>query len=171
MTRIGVIADTHGYLDPTLKEHFETCTEIWHAGDFGGVELIDELASWGKTLRLVYGNIDDHEVRACTTRDLLFPCESHSVYMTHIAGYPGRYNRRVKEMIDTNRPGIVVCGHSHILKIIYDKKLNHLHINPGSSGKHGFHQLRTAVRFTIDGEMIKDMQVVELGGRGVLGTL
>ena len=166
MTRIGVIADTHGFLDPTLKEHFDECSEIWHAGDFGGIAVIDELAGWGKTLRLVHGNIDDHEVRSITSKDLLFSCELQSVFMTHIAGYPGRYNTRVREVIGVNKPGIVVCGHSHILKIIYDKKLNHLHINPGSCGKHGFHQIRTAVRFTIDGRNIKDMQVIELGRRG-----
>ncbi|RLD20353.1 MAG: YfcE family phosphodiesterase [Bacteroidetes bacterium] len=166
MTRIGVIADTHGYLDPTLREHFKTCSEIWHAGDFGGVEVIDELASWGKTLRLVHGNIDDHEVRSCTAEDLFFKCELQSVFMTHIAGYPGRYHARAREIIGTHKPGIVVCGHSHILKVIYDKKLKHLHINPGSCGKHGFHQIRTAIRFTIDGKNIKDMQVIELGHRG-----
>jgi len=166
MTRIGVIADTHGFLDPTLKEHFEKCSEIWHAGDFGGVDVIDELAVWGKTLRLVHGNIDDHEVRLITSKDLLFQCEMQSVFMTHIAGYPGRYNTRVREVIRDNKPGIVVCGHSHILKIIYDKKLNHLHINPGSCGKHGFHKIRTAVRFSIDAGNIKDMQVIELGRRG-----
>jgi uncharacterized protein len=166
VTRIGLIADTHGFLDPTLMEHFKTCSEIWHAGDFGGVEVIDELAAWGKTLRLVHGNIDDHEVRSVTTRDLLFPCEDISVLMTHIAGFPGRYSSRVMEIIEASKPGIVVCGHSHILKIIYDKKLRHLHINPGSCGKHGIHQVRTAVRFTIDCDEIRDMQVIELGFRG-----
>lgn len=166
MIRVGVIADTHGYLDPNLEKHFKSCTEIWHAGDFGGVGVIDELESWGKTLRLVHGNIDDHIVRTVASKDLLFQCEAHSVFMTHIAGYPGRYSKRVRELIALHQPGIVVCGHSHILKIIYDKKYNHLHINPGSCGKHGFHQIRTAIRFSIDGEKITDMQVIELGKRG-----
>jgi putative phosphoesterase len=166
MTRIGLISDTHGYLDPTLKKHFEECTEIWHAGDFGSVEVIDQLTSWGKPLRLVFGNIDDHVVRSMAPKELFFRCEGHTVFMTHIAGYPDRYNQHAREVIQRSAPGIVVCGHSHILKVIYDKKLQHLHINPGSCGKYGIHQVRTAIRFTVDGTNIKDMQVIELGKRG-----
>jgi len=164
--RIGLLSDTHGFLDPKLQNHFEECHEIWHAGDVGPAAVLDELASWGKDLRLVYGNIDDHEVRVMTEKDLIFPCEGKTVFITHIAGYPGRYNGRVKALLTDQKPDIVVTGHSHILKVIYDKKLDHLHLNPGACGRHGFHQVRTALRFTIDGTDIRDMQVIELGSRG-----
>ena len=169
MTRIGVLSDTHSFLDPTLQKHFEACDEIWHAGDFGDVSVIDDMADWGKEMRLVYGNIDDHLVRRIAPKDLLFEVEGISVLMTHIAGYPGRYNKRVKALIAEHRPGIVVCGHSHILKVIYDKQFEHLHINPGAAGRHGFHKVRTAIRFTVKGRDISDMQVIELGQRGRTG--
>ncbi len=168
MTRIGLLSDTHGWIDPTLQEHFAECDEVWHAGDFGGASVIDLLAGWDKPLRLVWGNIDDHEVRAMCPKDLFFQCEGKSVFMTHIAGYPGRYNGRVRKLIIEQKPDIVICGHSHILKVIYDKQLEHLHLNPGAAGRHGFHKIRTALRFTIDGNDVRDMQVIELGLRGKL---
>jgi putative phosphoesterase len=166
MKRIGLISDTHGYLDPTLKTHFEECDEIWHAGDIGTLDVIQTLRSWEKPLKLVFGNIDPREVCLETHEDLLWYCEDISVFMTHIAGYPGRYNPRALRLIDLHKPEVVICGHSHILKIIYDQQLQHLHINPGASGMQGLHHMRTAVRFTIDGKDIKDMQVIELGKRG-----
>ena len=166
MMRIGLLSDTHGYLDPSLKTHFTECDEIWHAGDIGSVEVLDELESWGKTLRAVFGNIDGRDIRLKTTEDLRWNCEDVSVLMTHIAGYPRRYNPRVLRLIQENSPGLVVCGHSHILKIMYDQSLHHLHVNPGASGRQGLHKIRTAVRFTIDGQEIKEMQVIELGMRG-----
>jgi putative phosphoesterase len=169
MKRIGLLSDTHGFLDPKLEGYFDECDEVWHAGDVGPATVLDELATWGKELRFVYGNIDDHEVRAMAPLDLFFQCGNKTVFMTHIAGYPGRYNKRVRELISVQKPDIVVCGHSHILKVIYDKKLKHLHLNPGACGKHGFHQIRTALRFTIDGDDIRDMQVIELGMRGNSG--
>lgn len=171
MKRIGLLSDTHGYLDPKLQDHFAECDEIWHAGDVGPASVLDQISTWNKEMRVVYGNIDDHEVRSMAPLDLFFPCEGKTVLITHIAGYPGRYNRRARELIITHKPDIVVCGHSHILKVIYDKKLNHLHLNPGACGKHGFHQIRTALRFTIDGNDIRDMQVIELGLRGAGSTI
>ena len=164
--RIGLLSDTHGFLDPTLKVHFAECDEVWHAGDIGTLEVLQELESWGKPVRSVYGNIDAREIRMETHEDLWWECEKISVFMTHIAGYPGRYNPRALQMIYARKPGLVVCGHSHILKIMYDQKLHHLHVNPGACGKHGLHQVRTAVRFTIDASEIKAMQVIELGKRG-----
>ena len=169
MTRVGLLSDTHSWLDPTLEEHFKSCDEIWHAGDFGNAQVIDQMSEWGKPLRMVWGNIDDHEVRAMCPRDLFFECEGKSIFMTHIAGYPGRYNGHARKLIEAQQPDIVVTGHSHILKVIYDKKLDHLHLNPGACGRHGFHQMRTALRFTIDGSDIRDMQVLELGLRGKIG--
>jgi len=166
MTHIGLLSDTHGYLDPTLQTHFDACDEIWHAGDIGTPDVLDDLMSWGKPLKIVYGNIDPHELRLKTVQDLSWRCENVPVFMTHIAGYPGRYNPHVAQMIEEKKPGLVVCGHSHILKIIYDQQLRHLHVNPGACGMQGLHQIRTAVRFVIDGEEIKNMQVIELGKRG-----
>jgi putative phosphoesterase len=166
MTRIGLLSDTHGYLDPVLEQHFNDCSEIWHAGDIGDAGILDTLVSWGKAVRAVYGNIDPADIRRITVEDLHWKCEDLDVFMTHIAGYPGRYNHRVREIIAHYSPGMVVCGHSHILKVIYDKALVHLHLNPGACGRQGTHQVRTALRFTIDGVEVRDMQILELGKRG-----
>ena len=166
MIRIGLLSDTHGYLDPTLEAHFVECTEIWHAGDIGSLEVLDELISWGKPVRAVFGNIDSHEIRHETAEDLIWDSGGVSVLMTHIAGYPGRYTTRVKALIEAHKPGLVVCGHSHILRVIYDQQFGHLHINPGACGIQGLHQVRTAIRFTISGERISGLQVIELGKRG-----
>jgi putative phosphoesterase len=168
MTRIGLLSDTHGHLDPTLRTHFDECDEIWHAGDIGTTAVLDELRTWGKPVRAVYGNIDSADIRIDTIEDLIWTCEDVTVLMTHIAGYPGRYNTRVANLIHTHKPKLVVCGHSHILKVIYDQKHEHLHVNPGACGKHGLHQVRTAVRFSIDGDQIAKLQVIELGIRGAL---
>jgi len=168
MIRIGLLSDTHGYLDPSLASHFAECSEIWHAGDIGSLAVLDELKSWGKKVKAVYGNIDSAEIRTETRENLIWDCEEVRVFMTHIAGYPGRYNPRARTLIKTERPNLVICGHSHILKVIYDHTMEHLHVNPGASGVHGFHQMRTAVRFSIDAEKISQLQVIELGKRGVL---
>jgi putative phosphoesterase len=168
MTRIGLLSDTHGWLDPTLEKHFAQCDEIWHAGDIGSLETLHTLHSWKKRTRVVFGNIDSAEIRKETEEDLIWDTEDVKVLMTHIAGYPGKYNPRARKLIAAEEPQLVICGHSHILKVIYDPVLKHLHINPGACGHHGLHLMRTAVRFSIDGTEIKDLQVIELGKRGAL---
>ncbi|MBL7943693.1 MAG: metallophosphoesterase family protein [Flavobacteriales bacterium] len=164
MTRIGVIRDTHGWLDPAVFRHFETCDEIWHAGDVGDVAILDELAAF-KKLRAVYGNIDGSQVRKIAPEHQQFSCEDVKVWITHIAGRPGTYNSQVKQGLLSFQPHILVCGHSHILLVQMDKVHHCLHLNPGAAGKHGFHQMRTLLRFEIDGKSIQNMQVVELGKR------
>lgn len=161
MTRIGIISDTHSTLDERVFSFFKDCDEVWHAGDIGSEEVLDQLARF-KPLRAVYGNIDSHEIRNRIPRELIFSCEQVRVYMTHIGGYPGRYDKYAYAALMRHRPKLFVCGHSHILKVMYDKKLNLLHINPGAEGNFGFHQKRTMVRMVIDGENMKDLEVIEL---------
>lgn len=163
--KIGLISDTHGYLHPRVFHHFNDCDEIWHAGDLGTFTLLQELAHF-KPLRAVYGNIDGQDVRKETEENLFFAAEGMSVLMTHIAGYPGRYNPRALKLIKQHRPKIVICGHSHILKVIYDKKLEHLHINPGAAGNHGWHKVMTILTFEINKVNIENLKVIELGTRG-----
>lgn len=162
MTRIGLLSDTHSYLDDAVFKHFESCDEIWHAGDFGNIELADQLAAF-KPLRGVYGNIDGQDVRIVYPESLRFKCEETDVWMTHIGGYPGRYNPKLRAELYSNPPGIFICGHSHILKVIYDKKINCLHLNPGAAGKVGWQKVRTLLRFCISGSKIHDMEIIELG--------
>lgn len=162
MTRIGVISDTHSFLDPKLLPELAHCDEIWHAGDLGNRDVLDQLAATGKKLRIVYGNIDGHDIRIDTPEELIWEVERHKVLMTHIGGYPGRYPAKIKQRLLQVRPTIFVCGHSHILKVIYDKQLQLLHINPGACGKVGFQKVRTMIRFVIDGDKIRDMAIVEL---------
>ncbi len=166
LTRIGLISDTHHYLHPAVAEHFANCDEIWHGGDFGDMELVSHLKATDKTgkkiFRGVYGNIDGFDIRAIYPEELLFTCELVKVYMKHIGGYPGRYATGVKDRILAEKPQIFISGHSHILKIMYDQKLNCLHINPGAAGKQGWHKVQTLVRFAIDGKDIKDCEVIEL---------
>jgi putative phosphoesterase len=164
MTRIGLISDTHSYLDESVFIHFENCDEIWHAGDFGTIELADQLAAF-KPLKGVYGNIDGKDVRIVYPEHLRFKCEGVDVWMTHIGGYPGRYSQHIKAEIYNNPPKLFITGHSHILKVIPDKKLHLLHLNPGAAGKQGWHKVRTLMRFNIDGDKIQDLQVIELAGR------
>lgn len=164
MTRIGLISDTHSYLDEAVFKHFENCDEIWHAGDFGTIELADQLAAF-KPLKGVYGNIDGKDVRIVYPEHLRFNCEEVDVWMTHIGGYPGRYSQHIKAEIYSNPPKLFITGHSHILKVIPDKKLHLLHLNPGAAGKQGWHKVRTLMRFNIDGDKIQDLQVIELAGR------
>lgn len=163
--KIGLISDTHGYLHPRVFHHFKDCDEIWHGGDIGTFTLLQELAHF-KPLRAVYGNVDGAEIRKETKENLFFAAEGMSAFITHIAGYPGRYNPRARALIKQYRPKIVICGHSHILKVIYDKKLEHLHINPGAAGNHGWHQVMTIITFEINKANIENLKVIELGQRG-----
>jgi putative phosphoesterase len=164
LTRIGLISDTHNYLDEAVFKHFETCDEIWHAGDFGTAEIATKLKAF-KPLRGVYGNIDGNDIRCEFPEKLRFTCEEVNVLITHIGGYPGRYAPGIKTELIANPPLLFICGHSHILKIIYDEKLKCLHMNPGAAGIYGWHKVRTLIRFEIDGKNIKNCQVIELGKR------
>ncbi|PCE64384.1 metallophosphoesterase family protein [Sediminicola luteus] len=168
MTKILLLSDTHGHIDDAILKHAAWADEIWHAGDIGQLAVTDALQAI-KPLRAVFGNIDDHTARKEFKENLLFSCEQSQVLMTHIGGYPPKYNPRSRPLIDQHQPKIFVCGHSHILKVQWDKKRNLLHLNPGACGHHGFHQMRTMLRFVIEGPNIKDMQIVELGKRGSLG--
>ena len=165
MKRIGLLSDTHSFIDKNILSYFEECDEIWHAGDIGDLKVTDEIEAF-KPLRCVYGNIDDAKARRSYEKDLRFEIEGLDVFMTHIGGYPGRYNKRVTKIFKENPPGLFICGHSHIMKVMMDKKYDFLHINPGACGHHGFHKMRTMARFTIEGGKIKDLQAVELGIRG-----
>ena len=164
MKKIGLISDTHGYLDDAVFKHFDACDEIWHAGDFGSVAIIDTLQGF-KPFKGVYGNIDGKDVRVICPEHLRFSCEEVDVWMTHIGGYPGRYAPQVKPEILINPPKVFICGHSHILKVQFDPKLQLLHLNPGAAGKHGWHKVRTLMRFDINGDKIENLEVIELAGR------
>lgn len=168
MKRIGLISDTHGYLDEAVFKHFADCDEIWHAGDFGPIDIADRLAAGsGKPVRGVYGNIDALDVQTKFPLRLTFQCEGVKVLMQHIGGYPGRYAPGIKEEILRYKPGLFISGHSHILKVMYDEKLKCLHMNPGAAGNQGWHKVRTIIRFKIDGDQMKDCEVIELGMRGI----
>ncbi|HVG40310.1 MAG TPA: metallophosphoesterase family protein [Chitinophagaceae bacterium] len=164
MTRIGLISDTHGFLDEAVFKHFEACDEIWHAGDFGVVSIAEALANF-KTFKGVFGNIDGYDVRSIYPQKLIWKCEEVTVFMTHIGGYPNKYAPGIKAEIVNAGARLFICGHSHILKVIYDPKINCLHMNPGAAGKQGWHQVRTLIRFSIDEKEIKDCEVIELGKR------
>ena len=161
MKRIGIISDSHSSIDEKALGHLAQCDEIWHAGDVGRESVLEKLENICR-LRAVYGNIDDHRVRSILPETQVFEVEGKKVLIHHIAGYPGRYNAKVKKLISLNKPDIVVCGHSHILKVIYDKALNHLHINPGAVGNSGFHRIKTIVRLNLDKGEISNMDVVEM---------
>lgn len=162
--RIGLLSDTHGNLDENIFKHLATCDEIWHAGDFGSLDLLSRLRNF-KPLRAVFGNIDGQEIRSLFPEVNVFMCEQVKVMMKHIGGYPPRYNTETRKQIIAEKPQLFISGHSHILKILYDDKLQLLHINPGAAGKQGWHRIKTLVRFTIEGKTIKDCDVVELGAR------
>jgi len=167
MTRIGLLSDTHGELDPGLWQYLKDCDEIWHAGDFGGIEVANELRSRGQLLRAVFGNIDDDAVRDAFPEHLRFECQQLRVWMTHIGGTPNRFPSRLRNMLRADPPQLLVCGHSHVLYVGRDKKLdNMLVLNPGAAGHQGFHTLRTMLRFEIDGDRIDRLQAMELGPRG-----
>ncbi len=163
--RIGLLSDTHGFLDETLFTYFADCDEVWHAGDFGSVEILDGLRQF-KPTRGVYGNVDGAELRADLPRDLAWECEGLSVFMTHIGGYPGNYDARAKKELLRRRPGLFICGHSHILKVMRDPALGLLHMNPGACGQYGWHTIRTVLRFTVDGGKFSGVEAIELGPRG-----
>ncbi|HRO43638.1 MAG TPA: metallophosphoesterase family protein [Flavipsychrobacter sp.] len=164
MTKIGLISDTHGFLDEAVFRHFDQCNEIWHAGDFGSPDVIEKLQSF-KPLKGVYGNVDSTDIRLQFPENLRFKCEEVAVFITHIGGYPGRYEQRIKNEMLADPPRLFISGHSHILKIIFDEKLNCLHMNPGAAGKHGWHKIRTLIRFDVDGNTMKNCEVIELGKR------
>jgi putative phosphoesterase len=164
MQRIALLSDTHNFLDPKIFKYFESCDQIWHAGDVGTVTVTEQLEKI-RPLKAVYGNIDGQDVRKIYHRDLHFMCEDVKVYITHIGGYPGRYSKEALAEITRERPSLFICGHSHILKVMYDERHGLLHINPGAAGNHGFHKVKTLVRFSIDADKIKDLEVIELGPR------
>lgn len=161
MKRIGLISDTHHFLDEAVFKHFDKCDEIWHGGDFGTIEIAEKLQKF-KPLRGVYGNIDGQDVRTVFPEENIFMCEEVKVFMKHIGGYPGRYAPGVRDKIISTKPKLFIAGHSHILKVIYDEKLQCLHMNPGAAGKQGWHKVRTLIRFAIDGTDIKECEVIEL---------
>ena len=165
LTRIGILSDTHSYLDEQLFDYFEECHEIWHIGDVGDPTVTDRLQAF-RPLRAVYGNIDGRKIRAQFPEDAHFEVDGVRVFMTHIGGYPGRYNARVRGILTETRPKLYLAGHSHILKVMPDRKLDLLHINPGAAGNHGWHKVRTAIRLTLDAGRIGEVQVIELGHRG-----
>lgn len=160
MTRILLLSDTHGYIDDTILKHVKNSDEVWHAGDIGDLSVTDAIKTI-KPLRAVFGNIDHTQARIEFPEINRFMCEGVDVFITHIGGYPGKYHPKIKPMLHANPPKIFICGHSHILKVMPDKKLNLLHMNPGAIGKHGFHKARTMLRFTIDQTKIDNLEVIE----------
>jgi putative phosphoesterase len=164
MTKVGLISDTHGWLDPFCEKYFMGCDEIWHAGDLGVIAIADELKE-KHIFKAVYGNIDGYDVRSEYPEISEWFCEEVKVLMMHIGGFPPKYNSESKKIIKRTKPQLFISGHSHILKIMYDSELGCLHMNPGAAGKQGWHQMRTIIRFTIDGKEIKDCEVIELGKR------
>ncbi len=160
MTKILLLSDTHSYIDSDILKYVKQADEVWHAGDIGDVIVTDQIKAL-KPLRAVYGNIDNKEIRSEFPEHNQFICEGVSVWITHIGGYPNRYDMRIREMIKQNPPDLFICGHSHILKVMRDKKLNLLHMNPGAVGKHGFHKVRTMLRFEINKSDIENLEVIE----------
>ncbi len=161
MKKIGLLSDTHSYWDDKYIKHFDCCDEIWHAGDIGSINIIERLSNV-KPVRAVYGNIDDNKTRLIYPEFQRFILEDVDVLITHIGGYPGKYSPKVLSIMQTNPPKLFVCGHSHILKVMYDKKYNCLTINPGAAGKYGFHKIRTLIRFILDEGNISNLEVIEL---------
>ncbi len=166
--RIGLLSDTHSYLDPKIVSYFKDCDEIWHAGDIGDVSVVNELEKL-KPVRAVFGNIDDKDMQARYPEDLWFTCEDLTIWITHIGGAPPNYNPRIKKVFKERTPDIFICGHSHILRIKKDSFYNNLlYLNPGAAGNHGFHLIKTIVRFEVIGKEIKNLEVIELGKRGAI---
>ncbi|MCC6599111.1 MAG: metallophosphoesterase family protein [Crocinitomicaceae bacterium] len=164
MTRIGLISDTHGWLDERVFHHFAHCDEIWHTGDIGSMEVLEKLRSF-KPLKAVYGNIDDQHIRMECPENIRWQCEEVDTWLTHIGGRPGNYAPPVREKIKAAPPDLFICGHSHLCLVQMDKKLSCMYMNPGAAGRHGFHRIRTLLRFTIDGKKIDRLEVIELGLR------
>lgn len=160
---VGLISDTHSYLGADVIKHLEDCDEIWHAGDIGDEQVIDQLEALGPMIRMVWGNIDHRDIRSRCPEVQLFDVRGLKVFMTHIGGYPGRYVKSAFATIEKEKPGLFICGHSHILKVIPDKERKLLHMNPGACGRHGLHQIRTLLKFEIRNARIEDLRVIELG--------
>jgi len=160
LKKILLLSDTHSYIDEAILNHVKAADEVWHAGDIGDLKVTDALKEL-KPLRAVFGNIDGADARAEFPLHNRFTCEQVSVWITHIGGYPGRYNPSIREEIYSNPPNLFICGHSHILKVMSDKKTGLLHMNPGAVGNHGFHTVRTMLRFQIDGSAITNLEVIE----------
>lgn len=164
MKKILLISDTHSYLDQALIKHIEAADEVWHAGDIGAIDLTEQIKKI-KPLKAVYGNVDDQTIRIEFSKNLIFNCEDVKVFITHICGQPTNYLKEVKDIIAAQKPKLFICGHSHILKVMYQPQYDLLHMNPGACGIHGFHQVKTALRFVIEGTEIKDLAIIELGKR------
>ena len=162
MTKILLLSDTHSYIDATILKYVNQADEVWHAGDIGNLAVTDTIKKL-KPLRAVYGNIDDDKARMEFPLNNRFMCEDVGVWITHIGGYPGKYNAAIRDEIKSNPPKLFICGHSHILKVQFDKTLNLVHMNPGACGKSGFHNVRTMLRFEIDGEKIQSLEIIEIG--------
>ena len=165
MKKILLLSDTHSYIDDQILKFVKQADEVWHAGDIGNLTVTDTLKKL-KPLKAVFGNIDDADARSEFPLDLKFSIENVPVWITHIGGYPNKYNLRIREAIAKNPPKIFISGHSHILKVQYDKKLNLLHLNPGAAGNHGFHKIRTMLRFELENGDIKTLEIIELAKRG-----
>lgn len=165
LKKILLLSDTHSHIDETILKYVGLADEVWHAGDIGDLTVTDTIQKI-KPLRAVYGNIDDDKARMEFPLHNRFFCEGVDVWITHIGGYPGKYSPNIRQQLQTNPPKLFICGHSHILKVMFDKKLGLLHMNPGAAGISGFHQVRTMLRFVIDGDQIKELEIVELGKRG-----
>jgi|SRR5690606_6542047 len=164
MKKILLLSDTHSHIDERILHYVTEADEVWHAGDIGKPEVSDKIKEL-KPLKAVYGNIDDAEIRKEFPRNQRFMCEKVDVLITHIGGYPGKYSPAIREELYANPPKLFICGHSHILKVMNDKKLDLLHMNPGAAGKYGFHKKRTMLRFKVDGENLSDLEVIELGNK------
>ncbi|NDW19011.1 metallophosphoesterase [Dysgonomonas sp. 216] len=164
MKKIGLLSDTHNHWDKKYEEYFADCDEVWHAGDIGSLGLAVQFEAF-KPFKAVYGNIDDTKVRSAYPEILRFETEGVDVLMTHIGGYPGKYNPKIKGILQVSPPKLFICGHSHILKVIYDKQYGCLTINPGAAGLYGFHTVRTLLKFVLDKGQIKDLEVIELANR------
>ena len=164
MKKILLLSDTHSHIDETILKYVDQADEVWHAGDIGDLVVTDTIKKL-KPLRAVYGNIDDDKARMEFPLNNRFICEGVDVWITHIGGYPGKYNQAIRNEITLNPPKLFICGHSHILKVMFDKKLNLLHMNPGAVGKSGFHDVRTMLRFVIDGDAIKNLEIIEIEKR------
>jgi putative phosphoesterase len=164
MKRIGLISDNHGYFGEDIMKYLQEVDEVWHAGDIGNYESIVPIIE-EKPFRAVYGNIDSGKIRTEFPLNLEFSCDGVKVFMTHIGGYPGRYRKRVKDILAEIKPDLYICGHSHICKVMYDDSLSLLHMNPGAYGRHGWHKIRTILRFSCDAGEIKNAEVIELGKR------
>lgn len=163
--RVGILSDTHGFLDEAVFEYFAQCDQVWHAGDLGSVEVLDRLGGF-KPVRVVYGNVDGQDVRSAIPEDEEFECAGMRIYMTHIGGHPGRYERRAKRELERRRPHLFVCGHSHILRVERDPRFNLLYLNPGACGNTGWHKVRTLLRMTLEAGRIAHAEAIELGPRG-----